>query len=31
VIARSLPVDVLCLILGVLATALMLLALARGR
>jgi UDP-N-acetylmuramyl pentapeptide phosphotransferase/UDP-N-acetylglucosamine-1-phosphate transferase len=31
VIARSLPVDILCLILGVFATALMLLALARGR
>jgi UDP-N-acetylmuramyl pentapeptide phosphotransferase/UDP-N-acetylglucosamine-1-phosphate transferase len=30
-IARSLPVDILCLIVGVLATALMLLALARGR
>jgi UDP-N-acetylmuramyl pentapeptide phosphotransferase/UDP-N-acetylglucosamine-1-phosphate transferase len=31
VIARSLPIDILCLALGVLATALMLLALARGR
>jgi len=31
VIARSLPVDILCLILGVFASALMLLALARGR
>jgi UDP-N-acetylmuramyl pentapeptide phosphotransferase/UDP-N-acetylglucosamine-1-phosphate transferase len=31
VIARSLPVDILCLIVGVLATALVLLALARGR
>jgi UDP-N-acetylmuramyl pentapeptide phosphotransferase/UDP-N-acetylglucosamine-1-phosphate transferase len=30
-IARSLPVDILCLIVGVVATALMLLALARGR
>ena len=31
VIARSLPVDILCLVLGVLATALMLVAFARGR
>jgi UDP-N-acetylmuramyl pentapeptide phosphotransferase/UDP-N-acetylglucosamine-1-phosphate transferase len=30
VVARSLPVDILCIILGVLATALVLLALARG-